>query len=336
MRELVGRLTRLDPEASESLKVISYFDRLIAGRVAASTLLRGASELSGATVGFRSASERLRVRPDGSHDRESVVPDAGYPSREVEPGGMVWLERTSTPHVNDAMVLERLALALSITAARDDSPTRSAVEMLLQPPARAQPVASERLAACGILGLDPHAVLRAVALPRSTELAVSVPQAVLATPWGVVRGTITADPQAWTGIIGIGLSASSESLPSSWQSALIALRLQDGGPDPAVADSFGNLLDLAQLTDSRPTPPGDVVVLDRVLEFGWTTAQLEALAAGRSLREIAAVGGVHHSTVQGRLPRLARTLGFDSRSPLGRTRLHTALIMRRLLRTRFD
>ena len=40
MQELVGRLTALDPDASEALKVVAYFDALTASGVSLDGLLR--------------------------------------------------------------------------------------------------------------------------------------------------------------------------------------------------------------------------------------------------------------------------------------------------------
>ena len=51
MQELVARLSALDPEAGTVLKVITYFDKLIEGRVGLETLVRGAAVLSGFVAG---------------------------------------------------------------------------------------------------------------------------------------------------------------------------------------------------------------------------------------------------------------------------------------------
>lgn len=53
MKELAGRLSALDPEASETLKVIAYFDKLVDGRVGPDGMLRGAAVLCGAPMGHR-------------------------------------------------------------------------------------------------------------------------------------------------------------------------------------------------------------------------------------------------------------------------------------------
>ena len=52
MQGLVWRLKALDPEASESLKVIAYFDALVDGHASAQVLLSGAAVLSGCAAGY--------------------------------------------------------------------------------------------------------------------------------------------------------------------------------------------------------------------------------------------------------------------------------------------
>lgn len=51
MRELLGRLTVLDPAASESLKIIEYFDALVAGGAGAEAIVRAAAILGATTAG---------------------------------------------------------------------------------------------------------------------------------------------------------------------------------------------------------------------------------------------------------------------------------------------
>lgn len=41
MQELVGRLTALDAEATETIKVIAYFDALVAGHASTQVILPG-------------------------------------------------------------------------------------------------------------------------------------------------------------------------------------------------------------------------------------------------------------------------------------------------------
>ena len=117
MQDLLGRLTALDPDASETLKVVSYFDTLIARAVGVESMLRGAAVLSGATVGQRDARQIIRVRADGVRI-DPIDPGDRWMLRESGPEAVAWIEREGDPHTNDAMILERLTLALGILRAR--------------------------------------------------------------------------------------------------------------------------------------------------------------------------------------------------------------------------
>ena len=77
MQELVGRLTALDPQATESLKVIAYFDALVDGHANPEVLLRGAAVLSGCAAGVASGTTCIRVDHSGVRRGPAVVPLPG-------------------------------------------------------------------------------------------------------------------------------------------------------------------------------------------------------------------------------------------------------------------
>lgn len=330
MRELAGRLRSLDPEASQTLKVITYFDQLIDGRVGAEGLLRGATALAGAPVGHASSGTSLGRRfgpdvdalPDGSAE--------GWASAALHDGAVVWLEREGRPHANDAMVLERLAIALSILSIRLDAgaPTRRAVETLVSSDASEE----QREGALQRLALPVHVPVRAVAVPTGLALSQAAPHAVVATRFGVVRAALTAgDPEALAARAGIGVTATTATeISASWRSALIALRLTDAERPVVCAEQLGALLVLAETEDQRATPHPDVSAVARALEGPWTEELLHGLAAGASLRGLAENAGVHHSTMGARVRGLTAVLGFDPAASFGRTRLDVALLLHRL------
>ncbi|WP_029146232.1 helix-turn-helix domain-containing protein [Microbacterium luticocti] len=336
MRELAGRLLALDPEASETLKVIAYFDRLIDGRVGAEGMLRGAATLAGAPVGHaRPGAERGRrfgpdaaSLPDGSPD--------GWPSVGFGEGAVVWLERSGEAHANDAMVLERLAIALSILSTRLDTvaPTRQAVETLVS----ADATDEQRDEALQRLALPVHVPVHAVAVPTGVPLATAAPHAVVATRFGVVRAVLTVvDATGLAPSAGIGVAAHvAGEIPQSWRSALIALRLADPSRPVVRADELGALLALFEVEDQRAVPHPDVDAVGRALAAHWTESLLRGLSAGASHRALAAEAGVHHSTMGARVRELTPMLGFDPATPVGRTRLDVALMLYRLANTRFD
>ncbi|MCU1529288.1 MAG: hypothetical protein JWP75_3051 [Frondihabitans sp.] len=337
MKELVGKLTALDPEAGDVLKVVTYFDTLMDGRVSVETLLRGAATLSGVPVGYRSGSTStstsIRVLADGR--REDGADPASFPSAAAGAGAVVWLERVGAEHANDAMIRERLAMAIAQSAAGrlEQSPERRAVELLLTSPLES----SQRLAAEARLQLDPLAPVRAVALPSRAARGGSFPSTILATPWGLVRGGITrADADGLTGRAGIGVAGKVSELAASWRTALVALALSDEANETSHADDLGSLVSLANLINDAAEPPADLTALEKAFAHSWSLAALQALVNGESVRGVAAAAGLHHSSIHAKLPELSRLLGYDPLAPLGRTRLFAALLLRRVAQARFD
>ncbi len=333
MQELLGRLTALDPEASQGLKVISYFDALVDGHATPEMLLRGAAVLSGCPAGFRSDARTGRVGQDG------VRTDAGephdWPMHPISSGGGAWLERVGAPHANDEMILERLAISLDITLERSApvAALRRAVETVLD---AAEPE-SVRQAAATRLKLDPHSSYRVDAVPAGSP-PIDGHQSVVVTPAGTVRAVIRlATDAAPSGRAGIGVACAPAGLADSWRSGLVALRMTSESEPVVRANELGAVLLLAEAADSSAGTPADVAALSRLLAASdRTLPALQALVANDSLRAAATELGVHHSTLQARTAELCETLGYDVRSPGGRTRLSLALRLHLFATNRFE
>lgn len=328
MRELFGRLIELDPAASEDVMVIDYFDRLIAARIGIDALLREGALLGRAAVGYEAGGRRLRYLASGATAGATPRP----PTAIVAPlagDGQVWMDVVPSSAPSAAMVLERLALALALTrgAAEAEPHEPSAVELLLSPPAPGE-TPHARLAAMGRLRLEPTGEFRAVSLPL-TETPPAWPSAVIDTPRGPVRGVIARSGFAWLRPGGIGTAAEGDQLHVSWRHALLALRLSDGA-EPFEADELGPLLLALETPETDPLRRREVERLRTVLDQHWSVAELGAVADGRSLRQIAAESGLHHSTVQSKLARLPLLLGYDPSTPIGRHRLALAILLLRL------
>lgn len=334
MKELVGKLTALDPEASKTLTVIAYFDTLMDGRVGVETLLRGAATLCGVAAGYRRGAEVIRVLADGS--RGEATDSTAYVSHPVGPDTVVWIERAGPAHSNDAMVRERLAIALamSVTTGRpDESPVRRAIEQLLTQPFHEL----QHRAATDRLQLDPTVPVRAIALPAQLTPPAGWPTAILVTRWGLVRGGIVGARAAPpVTVAGIGSAGPVVTLTHSWRTAVVALLLTDEARPVFRADDLGTLLHLTELIDSHTRLPSDVVDLDQLIGTTWSRQTLQVLADGGSVRAAASAAGLHHSSVHAKLPELTRQLGYDPLTPLGRTRMFTALLLQRLAHQRFD
>jgi hypothetical protein len=326
MQELLGRLTALDPVASETLKVVSYFDALVAHEVGVPSLVRGAAALAGAPVGCRLHDRDIRVSEAGETLPSAPAPSARWMTKSAGPG-LVWIERDGDPHANDAMVLERLAIALAITTARHADGAGS-VETALNPHA----ADDERGVALARLRLDTAPVLRAMAMTADTPAPPHSPSSIIVTPWGPVRAVIGVPEIAAPTAVraGIGMRVRRERAHESWRTALVALRLTTPTQPTIHAEDLGALLLLADVADARSETASDTVTLaalePRSLEL------LDALASTESMRAAATLLGLHHSTVQQQASVLADLLGYDPRTPAGRVRFTLARTLHRLAR----
>lgn len=329
MQELVGRLTALDPEASETLKVVAYFDVLVAGRVGLQSLLRGAAVLSGTVAGAFDGRRTHRIGPDG--DRPDGAGSAGprpdWPTRTTSTG-TVWLERDGSPHANDEMVIERLALAVDVVGARRPGQPDSALETALD----AARDIEERRVALSRLRLDPARVVRVVAHPLAhpvEQRAGSAPSTVVATPHGLVRAVVLDRDAQVSGPAGVGVPLRADELPESFRTAALALRLLPGSDGVVDAAALGILLAAISVLEPVAAEQPDVVALTRL--DARTRTVLDELAAAESVRAAAAALGMHHSTLQARHDALTNDLGYDPRSLDGRARFRLARLLLRLV-----
>ncbi|MEZ4317772.1 MAG: hypothetical protein R3F61_09710 [Myxococcota bacterium] len=160
MQELLARIHALDPNASHTLRVIACFDELVRGGVNTQGLLGAAASLSGCVAGYarESPSHTLRVAPSGE-----MLPDGGcVPPHAVHADGLsVWLEREGGAHANDAMIVERLALALAIRLGRRAPDPLRRLAALLDPNTSTE----QRRLVAARLGLASHLKYRVVSLP---------------------------------------------------------------------------------------------------------------------------------------------------------------------------
>lgn len=335
MQQLVGRLTALDPGASEALKVIAYFDTLIDGHATAEMIVRGAATFSGSPAGFASAGTVTRVNADGVREQPTEVGPVKWPAHDVPGGGIAWIERNGDARVNDAIVLERLAIAVGIMLERSIPHTalRRAIETVLDP---AESVDARRMAGQR-LGLQPTALFRVIATPASIPARTGDHQTIITTSFGAVRAIVRRAGAETTEIrAGIGDPVTPDGLYHSFRSALVALRLTTDRVPVQRSDDLGVVVTLAAVADEWTEQPADVAAISRVIEQNARTlVLLDAVIGADSLRSAANDLGLHHSTVQARVAEVSAALGFDFRTPIGRTRLSLALNMYRLATTRF-
>ncbi len=336
MQELLGRLSALDPEASQGLRVIACFDELMSGGVAVRGLLNAAAALAGVPVGMQRGGEVQRVDARGA--LLSTTPPPRRLSAEAGAGVDVWIER-ERPLANDAIVLERLALSVRLRldprgpASASEAVRRDVAALLdptTSPAARGEAAARLRLS-----GGERYRVLVAP-LFAVWRQHPSGPEDVVWTSHGPVHVVLVQQAATAAGApLGLGVAASLEQLPRSYRTALIALRLHDGSAvDPVCADDLGGLAELlAELSDDDGADvdgPG----MAGVMSHGWGYATVDALVRSSTVREAAREVGVHHSTMTSRVEVITGLLGFDPLTGLGRTRLGIGFLRWRLRHSR--
>lgn len=333
MKALTVRLDALDPEAGDALRVIAYFDSLVAHQAGLNALLRAAAFLSAGPAALvdEDRSVRLRVDADGRTGQPTDAPDPAWPHLEFgSTPARLWLEQDGPARAVDALVLERAAAAIEPlllrTRGRNSSsqPDEASVEILLSrdssPEARSTAARRLRLPADGLV--------RAIAVHDGAPIIQRAPGP-------------TTDADVEQGLrAGIGPAVCVAELPDSWDQARLALRLtaastpRDPGPRVVRADQAGSQLLLASLIGAdTPAPPDVVVVEDAIQAAPWMLETLVAIAYSTSMRAAAHQLRVHHSSAQERAARATRMLGWELDEPAGRFRLQLALMIRRLRAT---
>jgi hypothetical protein len=327
MRDLTVRLDALDPDAGAALRVIAYFDDLMAHEAGLQSIVRAAAVLAACPAGLVVRTPGIRVRVDAAGVAGSPGQrDPVWPWVSVGAGdGELWLERNDDRHPVDDMVLERAAAAAASVLHRTrrrsaaHAQDQACVEVLLDPEAAAE----ERAAAARRLGLSQTGRARAVAVQGGPVLIVPADA-----------------PESGDRRAGIGPTVTLDGLPESGAAARLALRLtaegtsDDPGPRIVRAEQAGGLLVLASAVGPDTPRHPDVLALDRAAGAApWLLSTLDAVADAPSLRSAATALHVHHSTLQERIAHAERMLGWSIGDPAGRLRLTLALTLRRLHRT---
>lgn len=308
MKGLLLRLSALDANAENAVRVISFFDELVARRVDVDTLVRSAAQLAECPVGVGEpvpSTATVRHLPDGT---------------------AVWLGRPAPGLALDEIVLERLAIAAAILLDHPSvPPTGLGDAALVELALSAAAGEAERSRALHLLGMRPQAKLTVFALTtavagRSTELG---------SLHAVLGEGPDLPPDTLAGVAtGRGIDA-----PIAWRHARTAVRFAGHGSRVVRWDDLGAVAVLASLRRADINEVADVAALDRLGKDQDTIEVLKAFCATDSVRKAATLVYRHHSTVAARLAAAEARLGFSLNTSEGRRRLDLALVLRHLRKT---
>jgi hypothetical protein len=315
MEGLLLRLSALDADAENAVRVIGFFDRLVASRASLDAVVQRAGVLAECPVGVQSAARGLLV---GGSKPVSAA------RRELEDGTVVWLARQGKPLPLDEMVLERFSIAVALLLDHSRLPLPALgdpalVELVLSDSAGE----AERSRALHLLGLKPNTMLRVLAVkgtPNGLSAALGTLHAVL------VQRSEEIPPQE--GKVGVSPLVPAIEAPAAWRAARTAVRFVESSM--VWAEKLGSEMALASIPAEEIAKIPDVLALDRLAPEAEMLALLDALCHTGSARQAAATIHRHHSTIQARLEHARDTLGFPLDTPEGRFRLYLALVLRRL------
>lgn len=353
MKGLLLRLSTLDADAENAVRVIGFFDKLVSGRVTLRTLVRETARLAECSAGVADTELGVRLRADSAGRVLSDAPEPADPLvRDLSPSSRVWLERTGAPLALDDIVLERFAIAAALLLDHTRGPLpelgdAALVELALS----ASAGEAERARAVRLMRFEPGTELHILAVSAEpsaikgflTALA-DVSPGVRAASLGRAHAVLTRSlpPQLSDMVtkgMRIGVSASLPVIdaPESWQQARTALRFATlGALFPAVvrAEELGAFAAIAErLRGQDIAQVDDVAALDSLAaeQHGTDTlAVLTAFCVTGSARKAAAEVYRHHSTVMSRLAHAEARLGFSFSAPAGRLRLELAILLRQL------
>ncbi|MGI5126381.1 PucR family transcriptional regulator [Pseudonocardia sp. CA-107938] len=341
MKGLLLRLSALDVGAETAVRVIAYFDNLIEFRAGPAELVRATAALAECPAGMeRPGTPLLRFAPDGTPVTGPAEPAGAL---DLTGGGRVWLERPGGPGPFDDLVLERFAIAARLLggpAAHLADP--ALVELVLSE----REASEDRVRALRLLGVDPAAPLRvlAVAAPEPRAAAVELLGRAAPLRVAVIDGLAAALVSASgpgelhpaAGVrVGIGGATAGGTAHRSWTQARHAVRFAvAGGPDAVAAyDALGVVALLAELPRERLLAQPDVVALSALAGTPsgvLDVTTLETFCRTGSLRQAAAQLHLHHSSVAARLAHVEQALGVRLDEPDGRFRARLAVLALRL------
>ncbi|MCK9897094.1 helix-turn-helix domain-containing protein [Frankia sp. AgB32] len=176
MKGLLLKLSALDSDAESAVRVIAYFDALVATQADVRGLVRAAAMLAECDAGLETPEAgRIRYGSDGR-----PAPSEGAMTARVSGwvrlvgAGRVWLERPGPARALDEIVLERMAITARIVSSRARPSLHTADPSLAEVALSDRESAEDRARALRLMGLLPEAALRmlAVTVPAGMDPGV--------------------------------------------------------------------------------------------------------------------------------------------------------------------
>ncbi len=360
MHGLLTKLAGIDSSAERGLRVIEFFDQLTIHRADIEAVTRATAVLAQATAGviLDDAGETCVVTAAGAL-LSPAGPGAGALVSEIvaddQNVGRAWLDRpeTSDGHEWDELIIARMSLTLATVYAR----TRAehvhqlglADPALLHVLIRDSSTEAETARAARLLGFTPGETVRVIAVSHAGKIDDSAARMriTLATVTGkrVVAATMSATtavlilaarsaPATIPGndlAVCVGPPAPVEQAAQSWHAARRGLRFSSlPGQHWTTSDELGCLVALADVDPVQVNALPDVQAIARLSESRPgrdDLALLECLGRFGSIREVAAARHMHHSSAAYRLVKIGEILGYDPRTPEGKYRARTALLL---------
>jgi hypothetical protein len=342
MEALAVRLSGLDSYAEGAVRVIAFYDALMRRRVDLAALARSSAGLAECAAGIRihGTGRVIRAAPDGRQAAGPQPPaSTSVPvTLDEEEIGTAWLERPGPPGPLDAVLLDRLAIAVAAVVERyGPASTTMADPALVELAISAGSDEAARARALRLLGFAAGLTVRVAAVRSELPLgqvagpvcpAGLVKAAPLAEAGAILAAAI--DPARFPAGVRAGIGAA-DSPGRSWQEARTALRFTTPRQPVIRYADLGATALLAEIPADAARSNADVTAIARIAGNPEDLETLDAYCATGSLRRAADLLHLHHSSVARRLDQIGKTLGTDLTEPTGLMRARLALTAWRLL-----
>ncbi|GHE79324.1 hypothetical protein GCM10017786_06450 [Amycolatopsis deserti] len=331
MREWIVKLSTIDGGAAAALRVIEHFDTLVDQRSSAMALLRAAAALAECRVGLEDPERGLRLGVDAA-GRPIADLDAGSRARQIRHYEeiTVWLDRDGPPWVLDHLILERFARSLhAVKKTRETSPVAAATRIACDPDA----APADRENALRRLGLGATVTVVATHAADSRGMPPGLVldrHRIHLFPASTASRLIPDDIAA--GIDTCEAAEVHRGCEHARTALRIAVDLTSGRPAHVHYQQLGSVATIVESVDADTAARAPDVRRLRELQEQrpWVVATLEAVLSHTSVREVARLQHLHHSTMRQRIDWLERRLGYNPLSSAGYARASTTLTLCRI------